>query len=348
VSTHSLHGIDSRFFGSPTTIFEFMSLGGGIVASDLGQIGQVLSPALTPDDAAAGASVTTERAVLCTPGNVAEFTKGLVALVERPELARALGRSARQAAAGHYSWTRHVDNIWMHLKGDAMAADITPDLRRKPRGAAAAPARIPREQVIATGDKYKDQVQRQWNNDPAGSHYVGATEGRTKQWFLEAEQHRYGSYAPWMREAMEFDRHSGEAVLEIGGGMGTDLAQFALHGAHVTDVDLSSGHLALAGTTSPRAACLANSCSSTPRLWCSTTIASTSSIATACCTTHRHHTPGAGGLPRAETGRARHRDDVRRRLPALLAKSRVDHRPEGRPAAQILDGRDHVPRRRAL
>jgi len=45
---------------------------------------------------------------------------------------------------------------------------------------------------------------------------------------------------------MEFDRHRGEEVLEIGGGIGTDLAQFAKAGARVTDVDLSSGHLALA------------------------------------------------------------------------------------------------------
>jgi ubiquinone/menaquinone biosynthesis C-methylase UbiE len=45
---------------------------------------------------------------------------------------------------------------------------------------------------------------------------------------------------------MEFALHAGESVLEVGGGMGTDLAQFAKHGAIVTDVDLSSGHLELA------------------------------------------------------------------------------------------------------
>ena len=35
-------------------------------------------------------------------------------------------------------------------------------------------------------------------------------------------------------------------MLEIGGGMGTDLAQFAKNGARTTDIDLSAGHLALA------------------------------------------------------------------------------------------------------
>jgi len=42
---------------------------------------------------------------------------------------------------------------------------------------------------------------------------------------------------------MEFGQHAGESVLEIGGGLGTDLCQFARHGAIVTDVDLSAGHL---------------------------------------------------------------------------------------------------------
>jgi ubiquinone/menaquinone biosynthesis C-methylase UbiE len=66
---------------------------------------------------------------------------------------------------------------------------------------------------------------------------------RTLEWYLEVEQYRYGEYAPWMFDVMEFGRHNGESVLEIGGGLGTDLSQFARHGARVTDVDLSAGHL---------------------------------------------------------------------------------------------------------
>jgi ubiquinone/menaquinone biosynthesis C-methylase UbiE len=103
-----------------------------------------------------------------------------------------------------------------------------------------------RTQIIATDEPYKDEVQRQWNNDPAGSHYVKDAPPHTLEWFLEAEAYRYRQYAPWMFETMEFALHGGEDLLEIGAGMGTDLCQFAMHGARVTDVDLAAGHLALA------------------------------------------------------------------------------------------------------
>jgi ubiquinone/menaquinone biosynthesis C-methylase UbiE len=97
--------------------------------------------------------------------------------------------------------------------------------------------------VIATGDTYKDEVQRQWNEDACGSHYVTGPEPGTLEWYLEAERYRYDTYAPWMAELMEFTRHRGHKLLEVGAGMGTDLAQFAKNGAVCTDLDLSAGHL---------------------------------------------------------------------------------------------------------
>lgn len=99
---------------------------------------------------------------------------------------------------------------------------------------------------MATGDPYKDAVQDQWDFNPVGSHYAGSAPSHTLDWFEAIERHRYREYAPWMLEVMEFNRHRGREVLEIGGGLGTDLSQFARHGARVTDVDLSFGHLRLA------------------------------------------------------------------------------------------------------
>ena len=233
VSPHSSHMVDSRFFGSPTKLFEYMALGGGIVASDLEQIGQVLSPALRSGDfVQREPTVRNERAVLCTPGNVDDFVTAVVALVRNVTVREALGRNARAAVVQHFSWRNHVARLWQFIDERE---------RRRPGRLSVAP-----EQPLTTGDAYKDEVQHQWDHNPVGSQYGGHAEPATLDWFLSVEAHRYGEYAPWMRETMEFAKHAGKDLLEVGGGMGTDLAQFAKHGARVTDIDLSAGHLALA------------------------------------------------------------------------------------------------------
>ena len=246
VSPHSSHMLDSRFFGSPTKIFEYMAMGQGIVASDLEQIGQVLSPALRVGDLrAAPLSVTDQRAVLCTPGDVGEFVEAVVSLVQAPAVRTALGHNARQAVLNDYAWQQHVANLWHFLRNEETSYERT--LRASHKAVRPVPEGSPGPQVqVQTGDSYKDEVQNQWDKDPCGSHYVKEAEQHSLEWFREAEAYRYGEYAPWMRETMEFAQHAGEDVLEIGAGMGTDLSQFAQHGARVTDFDLSTGHLRLA------------------------------------------------------------------------------------------------------
>ena len=64
----------SEFFGSPTKIFEYMAMGKGIVASRLGQIGDVL--------------VDGETALLVEPGDVGELQEAIVRLVENGEMRR--------------------------------------------------------------------------------------------------------------------------------------------------------------------------------------------------------------------------------------------------------------------
>jgi glycosyltransferase involved in cell wall biosynthesis/SAM-dependent methyltransferase len=268
VSPHSSNMVDSRFFGSPTKVFEYMAMAGGVIASDLEQIGVVLSPALRVEDLRRpDVTVGDQRSVLCAPGHIDEFVDAVLLLSRRPELWPALGRNARQAVADNYSWRQHIEHLWRFARSQDGIWGPRPrlgarfrkkwsDLLLYPDPNAVAPplGLIPaalrsetRTPAVATGDAYKDEVQRQWDNDPAGSHYVGDRgPRRSLDWFLEVERHRYGQYAPWMRDVMEFDRHAGERVLEIGGGLGTDLVQFAKGGAVVTDLDLSAGHLDLA------------------------------------------------------------------------------------------------------
>lgn len=60
-----------------------------------------------------------------------------------------------------------------------------------------------------------------------------------------SEEERYETF-PWLSEAAEFRKHSGERVLEIGCGSGCDLLQFAKYGAIATGVDIGERHLELA------------------------------------------------------------------------------------------------------
>lgn len=99
-------------------------------------------------------------------------------------------------------------------------------------------------QQLQTGDYYKDEVQNQWDRDACGSHYVKEAKEDTLDWYLEVERYRYDVYGPWMLDLLEFDKHRGKKLLEVGGGLGTDHSQFARNGVITTDLDLSSGHLA--------------------------------------------------------------------------------------------------------
>jgi glycosyltransferase involved in cell wall biosynthesis/ubiquinone/menaquinone biosynthesis C-methylase UbiE len=257
VSPHNAHMIDSRFFGSPTKIFEYMAMGGGIVASHLEQIGEVLSPALRIADLRRGQTVENERSVLCEPGNLDEFVEGVLYLTRRPDVCRRLGENSRQAAQAEFTWDCHVSRLLAFIEERLRSRRTIRDQANPPcseaKTADAAgsvstdlPVSDESRRPLQTGDAYKDECQNQWDNNPCGSQYAREADLHTLEWYLNVEAHRYGEYAPWMPETMEFAQHAGQELLEVGGGLGTDLSQFARNGAIVTDIDLSSGHLALA------------------------------------------------------------------------------------------------------
>jgi glycosyltransferase involved in cell wall biosynthesis len=87
----------SDFFGSPTKIFEYMAMGKAIVASRLGQIGEVLADQVT--------------ALLVEPGDVGALGHAIADFVASSELRARLGANARKAAVEQHTWTHNAERV---------------------------------------------------------------------------------------------------------------------------------------------------------------------------------------------------------------------------------------------
>jgi glycosyltransferase involved in cell wall biosynthesis/ubiquinone/menaquinone biosynthesis C-methylase UbiE len=247
VSPHASHMVDSPFFGSPTKLFEYMAMGRAIVASNLQQIGEVLQPALKPSEILQRDLVIgDQRAVLCEPGDTVQLVEALCGLVERPEVAGPLGVNARKVLVENYTWAKHVERLMDFAVAARQLRPATQTRQAKKSPAPPDEEQPPPDSSPTLVTSYKTEVRRQWDADPCGSHYVEEAEKHTLEWFAEAERYRYEEYARWMPGVMEFADWGGKRVLEVGGGMGTDLVQFARNGALTTDCDMSTEHLRLA------------------------------------------------------------------------------------------------------
>jgi glycosyltransferase involved in cell wall biosynthesis len=110
-SPHVENADGSRFFGSPTKLFEYMAMGKAIVASELDQIGEVLSDGVRPDDYK-GLSVGSEVSFLTQPGNVDQLVEAIKVLAQDPSTRARLGANARQLALRKYTWKHHVQAIF--------------------------------------------------------------------------------------------------------------------------------------------------------------------------------------------------------------------------------------------
>ena len=90
----------------------------------------------------------------------------------------------------------------------------------------------------------KDAVRRFWDNKPCGTKNTTAEPG-TRAFYQETEAHRYQEefHIPLVAE---FNDHSGEKVLEVGCGLGTDGRQFVQGGVDYVGCELSFHSLELA------------------------------------------------------------------------------------------------------
>lgn len=87
----------SEFFGSPTKLFEYMAMGKGIVASRLGQIGEVLTHE--------------ETALLVEPGDARQLSEAIVQLMNSRDLRERLGAAARAAAIARHTWEHNAGRV---------------------------------------------------------------------------------------------------------------------------------------------------------------------------------------------------------------------------------------------
>jgi len=115
ISPHVANIDGSRFFGSPTKLFEYMAMARPVIASDLEQIGHVLKGSPKIRELAGGAAAADDGcAILCEPGNVDDLAKAIRFAAENPDWLRRAGARARRLVLDRYTWRHHVAEI---LKG---------------------------------------------------------------------------------------------------------------------------------------------------------------------------------------------------------------------------------------
>ncbi len=112
LSPHVPNADGSRFFGSPTKLFEYMAMEKPIIASDLEQIGQVLEPSLKIWECGRTVEIPFNPiALLVRPGNIEDILIALKKAVSEPNLGIALGQNARKRVLERYCWAHHVQAI---------------------------------------------------------------------------------------------------------------------------------------------------------------------------------------------------------------------------------------------
>jgi glycosyltransferase involved in cell wall biosynthesis len=117
LSPHVRPADGSRFFGSPTKLFEYMAMARPIIASGLEQIADVLTPSIAVQEAAGREAPAADTlAILTEPGSVDDLVLAFDILRDRPAWRNALGAAARRKVVSAFTWRRHVDEMFASLE----------------------------------------------------------------------------------------------------------------------------------------------------------------------------------------------------------------------------------------
>jgi glycosyltransferase involved in cell wall biosynthesis len=117
VSPHVHMADGSTFFGSPVKIFEYMAMAKPIVASNVGQLAELLEDQV--------------NALLTEPADVEAIARHIVTLAGNAELRNRLGNAARETCLGGCTWQHNAARFInafksCHTAGPKQQPDIVP------------------------------------------------------------------------------------------------------------------------------------------------------------------------------------------------------------------------------
>ena len=108
----------SQFFGSPTKLFEYMSMGKPVIASDLEQIAEIISPAIYVKILhEQSLRIIDQVGLLVDPLDIKGFVDACLLCVRMSDEDRKkIGVNARKKALDQYTWRQHVKKIVDHAQ----------------------------------------------------------------------------------------------------------------------------------------------------------------------------------------------------------------------------------------
>jgi glycosyltransferase involved in cell wall biosynthesis len=120
VSPHVSNADGSNFFGSPTKLFEYMSMEKPIIASALGQIEEVIAGRGATKLGSMPPGAGDMCGYLFEPGNARAFKDVLGKVVEDMPAAARMAKAARVEILNRYTWKRHVNAILERMSGNGL------------------------------------------------------------------------------------------------------------------------------------------------------------------------------------------------------------------------------------